>query len=126
MLYYRSTNPFGWPRLVVSVYGSDLFGRSIVVGYGSIIVPTCPGRFVNFVPLFTPVPPSTMERFTTWLSGQRIEFHDSKFVGKSQGRELTRVSSLGSVKVAWSVTTRNMAALGYAQGSAEHVEPIVL
>jgi B9 domain-containing protein 1 len=41
---YRSTNAFGWPQLVVSVYGVDALGRDVIQGYGSMHLPTCAGR----------------------------------------------------------------------------------
>ena len=41
---YKSTNAFGWPQLVVCVYGSDVFGRDVVKGYGCTHIPTCAGR----------------------------------------------------------------------------------
>ena len=39
----KSTNPYGWPRLVIAVYGLDAFGRDVVRGYGSILFPLIPG-----------------------------------------------------------------------------------
>jgi B9 domain-containing protein 1 len=41
---FKSTNAFGWPQLVVSVYGVDAMGRDVIQGYGSIHLPTCVGR----------------------------------------------------------------------------------
>jgi B9 domain-containing protein 1 len=41
---YKTTNAFGWPQVVVSVYGLDAFGRDVIKGYGSIHLPTCAGR----------------------------------------------------------------------------------
>lgn len=41
---YKTTNAFGWPQLVVAVYGLDSFGRDVVKGYGCIHLPTCAGR----------------------------------------------------------------------------------
>jgi hypothetical protein len=51
---FKSTNPQGWPRLVVSVYCQDLLGRYVVRGYGSVLIPTVPGRYVRYVRCFTP------------------------------------------------------------------------
>ena len=31
-------------QVVVSVYGVDAWGRDVVQGYGSMHLPTCPGR----------------------------------------------------------------------------------
>ncbi len=41
---YRSSNPFGWPQLVLCVYGADFWGRDVIKGYGSVHVPSCIGR----------------------------------------------------------------------------------
>eukprot|EP01112_Ceratiomyxa_fruticulosa_P009044 TRINITY_DN2354_c0_g1_i1.p1 TRINITY_DN2354_c0_g1~~TRINITY_DN2354_c0_g1_i1.p1 ORF type:complete len:211 (+),score=52.66 TRINITY_DN2354_c0_g1_i1:77-709(+) len=117
---FKSTNPFGWPQLVVSVYGGDMFNRLVVRGYGTTVVPVATGsRFTTYIPLFTPLPTSMMDVFGAWLSGQRTEFHDTKFIAKSQGRELVRVKSLGSLKVTWNITTRNMNSLGFQMGTVE-------
>lgn len=41
---YKSTNAFGWPQLVVSVYGLDFLGRDVIKGYGCMHIPTCAGK----------------------------------------------------------------------------------
>eukprot|EP00106_Octopus_bimaculoides_P021227 XP_014788669.1 PREDICTED: B9 domain-containing protein 1-like [Octopus bimaculoides] len=41
---FKSTNPFGWPRIVVHAYGLDTFGNDVVRGYGMCHVPIIPGR----------------------------------------------------------------------------------
>lgn len=40
---FRSTNPNGWPQLIITVYGLDFIGRSVIKGYGSLHLPTEPG-----------------------------------------------------------------------------------
>lgn len=41
---YRSATVFGWPQLVVCVYGADFWGRDVIKGYGAARLPTCIGR----------------------------------------------------------------------------------
>uniref|UniRef100_A0A3B4XU69 B9 domain-containing protein 1 n=1 Tax=Seriola lalandi dorsalis TaxID=1841481 RepID=A0A3B4XU69_SERLL len=41
---FKSTNPSGWPQLVVSVYGPDVFGNDVVRGYGATHIPFNPGQ----------------------------------------------------------------------------------
>ncbi|XP_029067095.1 B9 domain-containing protein 1 isoform X2 [Monodon monoceros] len=41
---FKSTNPYGWPQIVLSVYGPDVFGNDVVRGYGAVHVPFSPGR----------------------------------------------------------------------------------
>ncbi len=40
---FSTTNPSGWPQIVLTLYGPDVFGRSVVKGYGSVHIPTEPG-----------------------------------------------------------------------------------
>lgn len=53
---YKATNAFGWPQVVVSVYGVDALGRDVIQGYGCIHLPTCAGRCAT---ISQPVPGST-------------------------------------------------------------------
>eukprot|EP00955_Chlamydomonas_euryale_P082093 363670-Chlamydomonas_euryale.AAC.5 len=50
---YKSTNAFGWPQLIVAVYGLDAFGRDVIKGYGCMHLPTSPGRYVKAIILPT-------------------------------------------------------------------------
>lgn len=70
---FKSTNPQGWPRLVVSVYCQDLLGRYVVRGYGSVLVPTVPGRYIRYVRCFTPVASTMLQGFLGWLTGSTPE-----------------------------------------------------
>lgn len=110
---FRSTNVFGWPRLVLSVYGITARGTDTVMGYGSVHIPTTPGRHVRRVALFAPRSSSMCQRLVAWLSGNPPEFFDSKFIAQGKGREVTRVRSTGVVTIVLNVATRNMTDLGY-------------
>ncbi|XP_045680594.1 B9 domain-containing protein 1 isoform X4 [Phyllostomus hastatus] len=63
---FKSTNPFGWPQIVLSVYGPDVFGNDVVRGYGAVHVPFSPG---------------------SWFMGRRPEYTDPKVVAQGEGRE---------------------------------------
>lgn len=117
-IVFKSVNIFGWPQLTLSVYGPDFLGRDIVRGYGSVHVPTVPGRYSSVVPMLTPRPLSLMDAVTTGLTGQATEFHDVTFVSRAQGREVTRVTSYGTVKVLWNVMMKNTAPFGYVFDSS--------
>ncbi|KXS18589.1 B9-domain-containing protein [Gonapodya prolifera JEL478] len=114
---FKSTNVFGWPQLVVSVYGLDGFGRDVVRGYGSLRLPLHSGRFVKYIPLFVPLATSPFNYLLSWFAGRLPEFVDPAFVSKSEGREVTRVSSQGSVKVVVDVLPRDMERFGYQTGT---------
>jgi B9 domain-containing protein 1 len=119
-IVYKSVNIFGWPQIVVSVYGPDFLGRDIVRGYGSFHVPTVPGRYSSTVPMFTPLPLSLMDRVATTLTGQVTEFYDSKFISRGTGREVTRVTSFGTIKMTWNVLVKNEEPFGYVLDSTQN------
>ena len=48
-----------------------------------------------------------------YLIGAPPEYFDSNFVAQGKGREVTRVSSSGCVKIVFNVVTKNMSAFGY-------------
>ncbi|RLN94241.1 hypothetical protein BBJ28_00007768 [Nothophytophthora sp. Chile5] len=110
---FKTTNPFGWPRLVLSFYGLDAFGRDVVRGYGSVAFPVTPGCAVREVPLFRPLSSSKMQQFVAWLTGSPPEYFDSKFVAQSDSREVTRVTSAGKARVVLNVATHGMKQHGY-------------
>ena len=117
---FRSTSPFGWPQLVVSVYGMDSFGNDIVRGYGAVHVPIFAGSGQNIdVPLFVPESASIIQKLTGWLMGRRPEYVDPRVVASGEGRGVTRVTSSdgGFVKVHFNVVTKDIKRLGYENNS---------
>lgn len=87
---YRSTCPYGWPQLVISVYELDSFGNEVVVGYGATHVPLGPGSHVTRIPMFVPEHSSMMQRVTGYLLGRKPEFVDPRVVASGEGRDVTR------------------------------------
>ncbi|XP_028914223.1 B9 domain-containing protein 1 isoform X2 [Ornithorhynchus anatinus] len=113
---FKSTNPFGWPQIVISVYGPDVFGNDVVRGYGAVHVPLTPGRHRRTIPMFVPESTSKLQKLTSWLMGRRPEFTDPKVVAQGEGREVTRVRSQGFVTISLNVVTKDLKKLGYEPG----------
>ena len=110
---FRSTNPFGWPQIVISCYGLDIFGRDVVRGYGAVHLPISPGKHTQIIPMFVPESSSKMQKLVSWFLGRHPEFIDPKVVAHNEGRWVTRVRSQGHVKVVLNVTTKDMKKMGY-------------
>jgi B9 domain-containing protein 1 len=70
---FKATNVHGWPRIAISVYGIDYFGRDVVKGYGSALIPLLPGAHNLQVEMFTPVANSPFNEFMSWLMGNPPE-----------------------------------------------------
>lgn len=115
---FKSTNPSGWPQLVLSVYGPDIFGNDVVRGYGVTHIPFTPGQHIRTIPMFVPEPTWRIQKFTSWLLGRRPEYTDPKVVAQGEGREVTRVQSQGFVTVSFNIMTKDMKKLGYDTGPA--------
>lgn len=110
---FKSTNPFGWPQLVLSVYGPDVFGNDVVRGYGAVHLPIAPGRHEITIPMFVPESSSRLQQFLSWLRGRRPEYTDPKVVARGEGREVTRVRSQGYIHVVFNIVTKDLRKLGY-------------
>mmetsp|Transcript_32569 Transcript_32569/g.52911 ORF Transcript_32569/g.52911 Transcript_32569/m.52911 type:complete len:271 (+) Transcript_32569:66-878(+) len=109
----KSTNAFGWPRLVVSVIGHSMMGNEVIKGYSSMLLPTTEGRHVRYSSLYTPKSSSLCRRITSWIMATPPEFFEPTFVAQGTGREVTRVTSSGTVKIVVNVISKHMSKLGY-------------
>jgi B9 domain-containing protein 1 len=120
---FKTTNPHGWPRLVLSVFNSDVFGRHVIRGYGSVLVPTVPGSYTRYVRTFAPASSTYLQAFLGWATGNLPSFYDSKFVARNEGREVVRVRSTGVVRVQLCVVSRRRQARGRTRGRARALAP---
>ena len=115
---FQSTNPHGWPRLVVSVYGMDFMGRDVVRGYASLLLPPRPGAHTRYLRIYRPVSGSAFGQILNWLMGTSPEYYDSKMVARGEGRAVTRVvSDDRAVKVNLMVTVKDLPTFGYASSA---------
>ncbi|KRX81015.1 B9 domain-containing protein 1 [Trichinella sp. T6] len=112
-LTLKSTNPYGWPRLVLSCYGTDWFGNDVIRGYGFTHIPTSAGRHVREVAMFVPKASSKFKHFLSWLVGRRPEFVDPTFIAQAESRDLTQVEMSGMVKISLNVVSKCLKKLGY-------------
>merc|ERR1711915_40047 len=110
---FKSSNPFGWPQIVVSAYGYDIFGHDVVRGYGAVHLPLSSGSHLLKIPMFVPESSSLFQKFTSWLMGRRPEFIDPCVVAQNEGREVTRVRTQGYFRLKLNVLTKDMKGMGY-------------
>ncbi|XP_077527883.1 B9 domain-containing protein 1-like isoform X2 [Haemaphysalis longicornis] len=116
---FKSSNVWGWPQLVLAVYGLDAFANDVVRGYGAVHVPPIAGTHRRCISMFVPDSSSAMHKMTSWLTGRRPEFVDPKVVARGEGREVTRTTSNGIVTVQLNVVTKDLKKFGYSVGSNE-------
>ncbi|KAI9099794.1 B9 domain-containing protein [Phlyctochytrium arcticum] len=115
----KSTNPFGWPQLIVCIYGTDILGRDVIRGYGCIRIPQTIGSHNIYCPLFAPMASLPINELLSTLSGKLPEFLDPKFVAGHDSRDVTRVRSNGRLKLNLHVGTKELHRLGYSVANAK-------
>ena len=77
-----------------------MFGREVIEGYGTVHVPTQPGRHTRYLRTFTPVASSMLTKILGWATGKNAEYMDAPtLIAGGEGREVTRVKSGGLVKI---------------------------
>ena len=115
-LTYSSTTPFGWPQIVLGVYGSDLLGRDVIRGYGATHLPCTPGEHLMDVSMVVPKSSTVFQEILGTFLGRRAEFVSHSFVAQGLGREVTRVRSQGNVSIRCHVIVRGLKEMGYNYG----------
>nr|CAH0111383.1 unnamed protein product [Daphnia galeata] len=111
---WKSTNPHGWPRLIVSLYGPDEFGNDdVAYGYGSTVLPICAGHFTTTLAIYRPQSQSLLHKWTSWFTGRRPELIDPKTIALNEGRDVLRMETLGYVTVEFHTTFKDFQSLGY-------------
>ena len=114
---YRSTDPFGWPQLVLNCFTVDSKGNQIVKGYGCVHVPTSTGRHKRKVHIFRPTENSNLVgKFFGYNSANSDDKNDDKtdpkVISSGQEREISRANCEGFINVVFQVVFRDVDKFG--------------
>ena len=105
----RSTNPSGWPQLVVSCYGPDWFGREVLKAYGVCYFPTTKGSHERTLHMFSIKSSSGFIEAIGIFLGQKAEILNAPNVlSTGEGREVIRAQSEGIVKAKFNINIQNI------------------
>ena len=110
---FKSTNPYGWPKLVMTVCAAKGKGDFPIVGYGWCHVPVSPGRYQNVIKLFKPRSSSTIQSILASITGKQPELINPATACSGEGREVMRTQSEGSVLVTFDIITKDMHQFGF-------------
>lgn len=113
-LVLKSTSPFGWPRIALVVYGTDMCNRRVVKGYGSVHVPCQPGRHARTVRLYCPLSSSPLTRLLGALFANPAQLVDPRIITGVESREVIRVQSGGQVRVTFEVLLKDTETFNYS------------
>ncbi|XP_052858604.1 B9 domain-containing protein 1 [Drosophila gunungcola] len=116
---YKSTSPFGWPQILVSVFGRNGAGREALLGYAHIHLPVFGGRRPAEqteqlqAPILMPKCPNMMADITSWLLRREPELKDPKVLLDSQKCKGLSMESYGSLQFQLASVMRGARKLGY-------------
>ncbi|XP_061395887.1 B9 domain-containing protein 1 [Musca vetustissima] len=113
-LTYRSTNVFGWPQIIVCLYGKTRWGIETSLGYSRLHVPIfgseCNQRIKS--PILRPLCSNTLADITSWITGRNPELKDPKILLDNTKNKGLSMESYGEIEFVLSVITRGSARLG--------------
>ncbi|KAG2388477.1 hypothetical protein C9374_000641 [Naegleria lovaniensis] len=109
---FRSTNPYGWPKLCLVVQEGT--SKQTILGYGWVQVPVGAGKHTRTVKLFKPQSTSLIQKIIGSVKGVAPEYFDSTLVCKGEGREVTRTECVGGeVTVEFNIMHKGMSQFGF-------------
>ncbi|ORC92556.1 B9 protein domain 1 [Trypanosoma theileri] len=121
-LALHSSNPHGWPQIVVTLHtvtpGSPTTratdgGGAPCVSYSRCFVPMRSGHYRRQLPLMQLQPATRRQAWIEWWTCERAELRDPAFLCSGEDRSVLRAAPLpGHVALSLSVTVRGMAECG--------------
>ena len=114
---YRSTDPYGWPQLVLNCFTVDSDGNEIIKGYGCVHVPTSTGRHKRKINIFRA---TENESFCGKFFGYNASSNDDKnndvsepkVIASGKEREISRANCEGFINVTFQVVFRDVDKFG--------------
>ncbi|KAK5641548.1 hypothetical protein RI129_010095 [Pyrocoelia pectoralis] len=109
---YKSTNPHGWPQIVISVYkGINL------QGYGRAYMPFQAGLHKMKVSISTPLPSSLLGQIATAF-GYQPELLQPTMLATTAGNNLIQMVSSGEASMLLNVMFQGLQSLEYDMGKS--------
>lgn len=103
----------GWPKLVLKLEGPDSLGKNIVKGYATCSIPVAPGQHNIECHIFRPIQPSYIGLFFGSQKKPANMEADEELIATGEGREVSSVENMGTMKITVQVSLKNFSKLGY-------------
>ncbi|XP_034488756.1 B9 domain-containing protein 1 [Drosophila innubila] len=117
---YKSTSPFGWPQILISVYGQSGARDESLLGYAHVHLPVFGSRpqdeqssSLNKVPILTPRCQNMIGDVTSWLLRRQPELKDPKVLLDNLQSKGLSIESYGTLELQLHTIMRGAHKLGY-------------
>ncbi|XP_055705698.1 B9 domain-containing protein 1 [Phlebotomus papatasi] len=109
---YKSTNPFGWPQIVVSFWGSNFWGSEVCRGYARFHVPLSRKHSYRIkAPILTPKPMDLWSKVVGWITDWVPELRDPSVLIHGNRTKGIHTESYGYLQASFDILTRGSEAL---------------
>ncbi|XP_055323382.1 B9 domain-containing protein 1 [Sitodiplosis mosellana] len=110
-MMFKSTNPFGWPQIVFSLYGTNWWRAESSKGYARIHVPLGGKRTTTRAPILTAQCSNLWSSLSSWFTDRRPELRDPKILLEGTKNKGLTMESYGELVVTLQSITRGGDAL---------------
>ncbi|XP_017475523.1 PREDICTED: B9 domain-containing protein 1 [Rhagoletis zephyria] len=115
---FKSTTPFGWPQLIICIYGKTRWGAETVLGYSRINLPVFGSHADEpiIAPILIPRNSNMVSELASWITGRNPELKDPKALLSSGKLKGISAESYGEVIFKLTTILRGTNRLGYDWG----------
>jgi B9 domain-containing protein 1 len=113
---FKSTNPYGWPQIVFSIYGSNFWGLETVRGYSRLSIPLSGGVQTYVAPIILPKSVYIWAAMIDWILDRSPELRDPKVLADGTKFKGLKTESYGELKVRLQTVSRGCRDLGMDWG----------
>ncbi|XP_053949069.1 B9 domain-containing protein 1 [Anastrepha ludens] len=115
---FKSTTPFGWPQLIISIYGKTRWGAETTLGYCRINLPVFGSHTDDAItaPILIPRNTNMVSELASWITGRNPELKDPKTLLSSGKLKGISAESYGEVIFKLTTILRGTNRLGYDWG----------
>ncbi|XP_055387740.1 B9 domain-containing protein 1 [Condylostylus longicornis] len=116
---YKSTNPYGWPKLVFCVYGKNFWGAETSLGYALIHVPIFGYKRKIKTPILIPRCSNLLAELSTWITGKNPELKNPEVIAEGIKTKGLQVESYGELVLSLQTMSRGSNRMGYDSGKIQ-------
>ncbi|XP_063687759.1 B9 domain-containing protein 2-like [Bolinopsis microptera] len=110
-LHYAIKGIQGWPKLSLQVYSEDMYGRTQLVGYGFVHLPTSPGFHKIECPTWQ-LAGSAMDQVQSYFVGSGPQLINDDVIASGSDRYRLQTIASGTVYLSLFLVTRNFNKFG--------------
>ena len=110
-VHYALRGIGGWPRLLIELYGVDIYGRTELAGYGQATIPTVVGSHSVTVSTWRPYG-TLREQFSTFFLGNPPRLKHTEIVTSPADRFRLHTQPAGEVHLQLGVLCKDFHRFG--------------